>query len=139
MATNAAPPTHFPAASAEPSPAGPMAQWHQNLAAGRFMLQRCGRCAAAVFPPRRLCPHCAEGSLTWFEACGRGTVHAVTVVARPTDKGGPYNVVLVDLEEGVRMMSRVVGVPPEQVRIGDAVQARVEPLAGEPAVVFGVG
>jgi uncharacterized OB-fold protein len=47
-------------------------------------------------------------------------------------------VVLVDLDGGVRMMSRVVGVPPEQVRIGDAVQARVEALAGEPAVVFGV-
>lgn len=118
-----------------PAP-GPMAQWHGHLAAGRFMLQRCGACQAAVFPPRRLCPTCAGTELAWEPASGRGTVHAVTVVARSPDKGGPYNVVLVDLEEGVRMMSRVLEVPPEEVRIGDAVRARVQPLAGEPAVVF---
>jgi hypothetical protein len=64
-------------------------------------------------------------------------VYAVSVVNRSADKGGPYNVVLVDLAEGPRMMGRVDGVPPDTVRIGMAVRARVgQGAGGEPCVVF---
>jgi uncharacterized OB-fold protein len=68
---------------------------------------------------------------------GRGTVYAVSIVNRSAEKGGPYNVVLVDLSEGPRMMARVDGVANDAVRIGMAVQARVAPGAdGSPCVVF---
>jgi uncharacterized OB-fold protein len=57
-------------------------------------------------------------------------------VARKPEAGGDYNVSLVDLEEGVRMMSSVVGMPPAQVRIGMAVRASIGERDGAPVVLF---
>jgi hypothetical protein len=74
--------------------------------------------------------------LGWVPADGRGTVHAVTVVARPASRGADYNVVLVDLVEGVRMMGRVDGIAADAVRIGMAVRASIIDGAQGPMVVF---
>jgi uncharacterized OB-fold protein len=115
---------------------GPQAAHERALAEGRLMLQRCDGCARHVFPPRRLCPYCGGSNLAWVAADGCGTVHATTVVARPAKHGGPYGVVLVDLDEGVRMMSRVDELPPEDVRIGMRVKARVLSSQEPPLVVF---
>lgn len=57
-------------------------------------------------------------------------------MARKAEAGGDYNVSLLDLDEGVRMMSNVVGMPPDQVRIGMAVQAVIGERDGAPAVLF---
>lgn len=99
-------------------PNGPQAQYFEALAQGRFQIQRCETCEASVFYPRNICPRCGGDRLTWFEPAGRGTVYSTTVVRRGEEDGGDYNVALVDLEEGVRMMTSVVGVPPEKVTIG---------------------
>lgn len=115
---------------------GPAAQWAEALRAGRFLLQHCRSCDRHVFYPRRLCPHCHDASLDWVAADGRGTVHAATVVARPASRGGDYNVVLVDLVEGVRMMSRVDGIPAAGASIGMAVRASVVDGPQGPMVVF---
>lgn len=115
---------------------GPQAVYEGALAEGQLMLQACKSCAKHLFPPRRLCPHCGAADLHWVEAAGGGTVHATTVVARPTKHGGPYGVVLVDLDEGVRMMSRVDELPPEDVRIGMRVTARVLRSNEPPIVIF---
>ena len=123
-------PTNVPAA------AGPSAQWSQALAAGRFLIQRCEDCERHVFYPRRLCPHCHGASLAWIEADGRGTVHATTTVARPASRGGDYNVVLVELVEGVRMMSRVDGLSAGAPDIGMKVRASIVESAQGPMVVF---
>ena len=69
-----------------------------------------------------------------MEASGNGTVHAVTTVRRKPDAGGDYNVSLVDLDEGVRMMSRVEG--GGTVGIGDRVRARVHVDGGRGIVLF---
>ena len=66
----------------------------------------------------------ADTAMAWVEPSGRGIVHAVSIVNRSADKGGPYNVVLVDLEEGPRMMSRVDGMAHDAVRIGLPVEQR---------------
>lgn len=116
--------------------AGPAAQWADALRAGRFLIQRCTDCARHVFYPRRLCPHCHGARLEWMPADGRGTVHAATVVARSASRGGDYNVVLVDLFEGVRMMSRVDGIEADAVHIGLAVRAAIVDGAQGPVVVF---
>ena len=63
--------------------------------------------------------------MTWEDATGRGTVYAVTVVNRRAEDGGPYNVVLVDLAEGPRLMSRVENMDNDNVVIGLSVQARI--------------
>lgn len=115
---------------------GPDAHWAGALRAGQFLIQRCADCARHVFYPRRLCPHCHGARLDWVNADGRGTVHATTVVARPDSRGGDYNVVLVDLVEGVRMMARVDGIPAAEVRIGMQVRASIIDAAQGPMVVF---
>jgi uncharacterized protein len=104
---------------------GVLAQHQAALDAGRFLIQRCDACAKHVYFPRELCPHCGSERLAWVEPEGSGTVHAVTTVRRKPDAGGDCNVSLVDLDEGVRLMSRVEGVPPSDVKIGQRVRARV--------------
>jgi len=106
-------------------PSGPEQQFLDKLAAGRFEIQRCAGCGKHVFYPRVLCPHCGAERLEWMAPSGRGTVYSTTVVRRKPADGGDYNVCLVDLAEGVRMMSRVVSVPPESVKIGMSVMARI--------------
>ena len=107
------------------TPVGPEKQYFDKLAAGRFEIQRCAGCGKHVFYPRVLCPHCGGERLEWVAPSGRGTVYSTTVVRRKPADGGDYNVCLVDLAEGPRMMSRVVCVRPEQVKIGMAVAARI--------------
>jgi uncharacterized OB-fold protein len=87
-----------------------------------------------VFYPRVLCPGCGGVSLEWRTSSGRGTVYATTAVYRRDAK--PYNVALVDLEEGFRMMSRVEGVPAEEVEIGARVALRIDREDEGPVPVF---
>jgi uncharacterized OB-fold protein len=70
-------------------------------------------------------PLCFSFDVDWVKASGRGTVYSVTVCHRPApgfEKDVPYNIVLIELEEGVRMMSTVVGCDNDEVRIGMAVE-----------------
>lgn len=109
----------------------------ERLAAGDVPFQSCDRCRAAVFPPRVLCPACGATELSWRRSAGLGTVYSVSVLT-PREHP-PYPVVLVDLDEGFRMMSTVTGIPAEEVRIGDRVRARVDPGGPDgPYVVFAV-
>ncbi len=99
------------------------------------MLQRSRETGRFIFYPRVAEPVTGCTDLEWVEISGRGTVHSTTVVrARPpvTD----YNVALIDLAEGVRMMSRVEGIPPEAVRIGMAVRARIGSDDDGPIILF---
>lgn len=109
----------------------------ERLATGAVPFQSCDRCRAAVFPPRVLCPACGATELRWNRSAGLGTVYSVSVLF-PRERP-PYPVVLVDLDEGFRMMSTVTGVPAEEVRIGARVRAHVDPDGPDgPYVVFTV-
>lgn len=105
------------------------------LAEGRFMLQRAKASGTYVFHPRVAVPGTGETDLEWVEASGAGTVYSTTVV-RNKPPAADYNVALIDLAEGVRMMARVVDIDPAAVRIGMAVQARIGEIDGKPAVLF---
>lgn len=83
-----------------------------------------------------LCPYCASRALKWERPSGRGTIYSTTVVRRSADKGGSYGVVLVDLEEGVRMMSTVVDREPGEIAIGDEVHLDIASVDGTLAPVF---
>ncbi|MGE8678116.1 MAG: Zn-ribbon domain-containing OB-fold protein [Achromobacter marplatensis] len=111
-------------------------QYRQALDQGRFLIQHCAGCNRAVFYPRMICPHCGADKLAWAEPDGRGTVYSTTVVRRKPEAGGDYNVALVDLQEGVRLMSRVQGIAPADVHIGMAVRAQVAQQDGHGLVVF---
>lgn len=118
---------------------GPEGRYFGQLAAGVFQLQRCGSCARAVFFPRNICPHCGGGELQWFTPSGLGTVYAATCVRREARHGGDYNVVLVDLDEGVRLMSKVVSADvPDIVPIGTRVRAEIVRQGDAALVVFNV-
>jgi uncharacterized OB-fold protein len=112
----------------------PDIEYQAHLAEGRFMIQRGIESGAFHFYPRAIEPG-TGGALEWVEASGRGTVHSVTVVScKPPLE--PYNVVLVDLAEGPRMMSRIDSIHPAAVRIGMAVSARIVEEDERHAVVF---
>ena len=83
-----------------------------------------------------VCPNCGGAGLDWVDAGGGGTVYSATVVRRKAQHGGDYSVVLVDLDEGPRMMSRVEGIAPDAVRIGMRVRARIAAGEGGHFVVF---
>jgi uncharacterized OB-fold protein len=111
----------------------PAVTYRRHLENGKLGYQRCADCSAAVFYPRVLCPVCGSGALEWRESAGRGTVYATTAIySRDRD---PRNVVLVDLDEGFRTMSRIEGVPAEEVEVGARVRfevrrgGEVEPVA----------
>jgi uncharacterized OB-fold protein len=113
----------------------PDAEFDAFLREGRFMIQRSRGSGQAVFYPRAVAPGTGARDLEWVEASGRGTVYSTTVVPKrpPTPS---YNVALIDLAEGPRLMSRVEGVEPEAVAIGMAVRAKIVEEEGAPVLVF---
>lgn len=110
---------------------GPEAEYRAHLERGRFMLQRSRSTGRFTFYPRLLIPGTGERDLEWVEASGGGTVYAITV---NRTREGAYNIALIDLDEGPRMMSRVDGV--ETVPIGTKVRAKIIQEDGAPLVVF---
>ena len=109
---------------------------------GRLLVQWCTRCDRGIFYPRAFCPCCGGvgdaaggGPLEWRQASGRATVYAAVVEHRPEAagatfaEGAPFCIALVDLEEGVRMMTNIVGCPPADVHSGMAVVVSWEPLS----------
>jgi uncharacterized OB-fold protein len=100
----------------------------------RLVIQHCADCGLAVFYPRAICPYCGSDRLHWVDASGRGTVYSYTIVHRApvgfTD-AVPYVVALIDLEEGVRLMSNVVDCTPSDVQIGERVEVVFEDVTPE--------
>lgn len=99
----------------------------------RFLVQWCTDCNAAIFFPREVCPSCLGTSLEWRDSAGRGTVYAFSVQHRAANPfmadRVPYTVALVELEEGIRLMSNVIDIDPDQVEIGMPVTVAWEPLS----------
>ncbi|MGB3864267.1 MAG: Zn-ribbon domain-containing OB-fold protein [Xanthobacteraceae bacterium] len=105
------------------------------LSQNELWLQTCTGCAKQIFFPRVLCPYCGSG-LEWRKAATTGTVYSATTVRQRPDRGGDYNIAIVELDEGARMMSRVEGVSPDEVDIGMKVKAIIEERDGGPIVLF---
>ncbi|MBK5001382.1 nucleic acid-binding protein [Pseudomonas sp. S31] len=110
---------------------GPEAQYLAFLGQGHFMLQRSASTGQHVFYPRTQVPGSGETDLEWVPASGMGTLYALTVNRA---RGGDHNIALVDLDEGVRMMSRIEG--HLSVPIGSRLKARIVDQDGSPVVVF---
>jgi uncharacterized protein len=80
---------------------------------GELRLQRCSSCAMAFFYPRSSCPHCGSGEVEWFVASGRGRLHTYVISHRAApgfEAEVPYAIAVVELSEGPRMLSNIVGV-----------------------------
>jgi uncharacterized OB-fold protein len=100
---------------------------------GELRLPWCAACNEPFWYPREVCPRCLDSSIEWRKASGRGTVYAVTVENRPQNPGmaamAPYAIALIDLDEGVRMLSNVVGCAADDVVVGMRVEVTWEPLS----------
>lgn len=111
-----------------PLPTAISAPFWKGLKDGRVMLQQCDSCQQWVFYPRRHCSHCWSHQLTWKEVSGAGTLYTYTVARVPTlpEFAGaePQILAVVELDEGVRMNTTLVGLDPEQIKVG----MRVKPV-----------
>ncbi len=112
--------------------------YFQHLSAGRFMLQRSRSTGSFVFYPRIAAPGSGASDLEWVEASGQGTVYAHTLI-RQKPPLLDYAVVIVELAEGPRLVSRIEGLPADQIRIGLPVRAAIVQEEGQPVLVFRVG
>ena len=114
----------------------PYTRYVSHLRAGQLAYQFSPLVNRAVFFPRVRCPYSGQDCLEWRISSGLGTVYSTSVVY--PRKGGPYNVALIDLDEGFRMMSRVIHDDPTLVRIGQRVrfQSATEEGLDDPIPVF---
>jgi uncharacterized OB-fold protein len=92
---------------------------------GKLVMQRCAECSAWVWCPRPVCAECGSDKLTWTELSGRGTVFAFTVIREVVGRALrgfapdiPYVTAWIDLEEGPRFCSNIIGCPIDKVNIG---------------------
>ncbi|BCZ23302.1 Zn-ribbon domain-containing OB-fold protein [Mycobacterium senriense] len=103
-----------------------------GLRDNKLLIQRCGGCGKLRHPPRPMCPHCR--SLQWeaIESSGRGTVYSYVMPHEPKFPffEYPYVVVLVELEEGVRLVSNLTGIDPADVRPGMPVEVYYQTFDG---------
>ncbi|MDQ1006075.1 putative OB-fold protein [Streptomyces sp. V4I23] len=101
----------------------PVQEHPDGLRDGELYFQRCSWCRTAVFR-RLLCPICASTDMPWEPSGGMGVVRHITVVGRST--GAPRALAIIEMSEGFRLRSRIIGVPPENVRVGTLVRLTVD-------------
>ena len=91
-----------------------------------LLLPRCTSCMSVVWYPRAHCPVCFSTKLQWEEMSGRGTIYSYSIVTKGNGRwkdSGPYVVAYVELAEGPRILTNIVGVAPSDVHINMPVQA----------------
>ncbi|HUY63507.1 MAG TPA: Zn-ribbon domain-containing OB-fold protein [Acidimicrobiales bacterium] len=107
--------------------------WWDAAAEGRLLIARCGACGEAHYYPRPFCPRCGEPEVAWEQASGRATLYTWSVVHQndlpPFKEKVPYVAAIVDLVEGPRMMTNVVGCEPGALEVGMALEVTFEELA----------
>ena len=100
----------------------------EGLVQHKLLIQRCASCRRLQHPPAPMCPGCHGFEMEAIEASGRGVVHSFVVAHHPPIPPFEYPnvIVLVELEEGTRLVSRLVGTPPDDVAIGMPVAVEFE-------------
>lgn len=113
------------------------APFWESVRAHAMRVQQCDACERFVFYPRVVCPHCGSRALTWRPVAGTGVVHAFAIVHRHPNPAFaaeiPYVVALVELDEGVRMLTNLVDVVPDPaaVRVGLPVEVVYDDVTNE--------
>jgi len=105
----------------------------EGLVRHKLLIQRCASCRRLQHPPAPMCPGCHSFEMEAIEASGRGIVHSFVVAHHPPIPPFEYPnvIVLVELEEGTRLVSRLVGTQPDDVAIGMPVAVEFEELADD--------
>jgi uncharacterized OB-fold protein len=114
------------------------AAFWSSAAQGVLVVPKCDACLRTFWHPRPRCPHCGSERVAWMRSSGRGRIHTFTVVRQSGDPyfraKVPYAVAMIDLDEGVRLMSNVVDTPLEALAIGLCVEVLFEPAGDAMAI-----
>ena len=109
--------------------------WWDATAEGKLLIVRCADCGRAHYYPRSFCPRCGSSSVSWEEASGEATLYTWSVVYSndlpPFGSKVPYVAAVVDLAEGPRMMTNVVGCDFEDLSVGMKLRVDFQPLGDE--------
>jgi uncharacterized OB-fold protein len=118
-----------------PDPTGDTRGYWEGARRHQLVLQRCLACSAYRHDPRPMCPECHSLEFEWASVSGRGRVYSYAIVHQPLHPFWldqmPYNVVLVELEEGIRLISNLVDCANEEISIGMPVSVCFEDLSEE--------
>ena len=116
------------------------AQFYAECAKGRLAFQRCRQCGAWRHLPRHICASCGSTAWDWSPSSGRGRIFSWTVTHQapfpPFQDATPYAVVVVEMEEGVRLVSGLRGLAPERLALDLAVVVEFERVSDAAAVPF---
>ncbi len=106
----------------------------------KLLIQVCEDCQTRIFYPKKVCPECWSSNLTWEEASGKGKVYSFSVMQDMVEPKFwadiPYVLAMVDLEEGIRLMTRIVACDPEAVEIDMEVEVVFEDITKDCALPF---
>lgn len=122
-----------------PKPTPETIHFWQGTAAGELRLQRCDECRHAYFPPRPFCPKCASRKVSIFKASGRAILYSYVINHRPAPGfTAPYAIAVVELAEGPRMMTNIVGCPqtPEALQLDMPLEVVLEKQTDEITLPF---
>ena len=101
----------------------------------KLLFQCCESCGNNIFYPKKMCPSCFSSALKWVEASGKGTIYSHTTcfsnVAPGFEKDAPYVVAVVDLEEGVRVLTNIIACNPDDLKCDMPVEVVFESINGE--------
>jgi uncharacterized OB-fold protein len=121
-----------------PTPDERSAEFFRAAKEGRLLIKRCTQCGRSLAPQREACDACTSEALEWAQASGKGTVYSFVVMHQMLHPAfrdeGPYNVAVVELEEGPRIVTNLVGIANGDIRAGMRVEAVFEDLSDEVAV-----
>jgi uncharacterized OB-fold protein len=124
-----------------PKPTPETEYYWEGTARGELRIQRCNACAKAYFYPRPSCPHCSSTDVSWVTATGRARLHTYLISHRPAVGFAdevPYAIAVVQLEEGPRMMTNIVGVDntPEALVLDMPLEVAFESRGDQSVPVF---
>jgi len=118
-----------------PAMSGLTKEFYDWCKRGELRFQRCTACRAWRHVPRELCAECGSWDWEWAASSGRGTVFTWTLVARAMhpafQRDVPYAAVVIEMEEGVRLVSRVIDCPPGELEIDMPVAVRFEDVTAD--------
>lgn len=117
-----------------PVPDGDTRVFWEGVQKGELLIQECGDCHKSIFYPRSICPHCFSDEISWVKSEGVGHIYSFTIVHQaygPFADQTPFAAAIVELKEGVRMMTRIVNADLQEISIDAPVRVVFEKVDDE--------